>query len=360
MAQHHIHAHAGPGSARALSENPIIRTSRLKCNAQGWWQIAYNVRDDNGGWRSKTFATKTKDFTQAQIELDRWLNQAKELITGSEPARVTLNDVIDDYMNAKDVTHVQSVFYILRNVRAHLGGLTPSELNAQVMQNYRLIRRNNRTGHALKDGTVRRELGALITALNYAVKHRRIERNDVPAIDLPNPSPPRVSFMDKTQEQQFWQAAQAEGGELGLFVALGLETAARKGAILGLTWERINFTTRLIDLREPGARITRKRRAVVPISNRLLPVLKACARPSGRLFSSRLRRKYDTFIARIGMPWVTPHVMRHTWASHAAQDGVALFHIAKMLGDTVGTVERTYAHLTPAHLHDVVNRARAA
>lgn len=53
---------------------------------------------------------------------------------------------------------------------------------------------------------------------------------------------------------------------------------------------------------------------------------------------------------------VTPHTCRHTLASWLAQDDVQLMKIAKILGDTVETVEGHYAHLLPRDLDQAVNR----
>jgi site-specific recombinase XerD len=47
------------------------------------------------------------------------------------------------------------------------------------------------------------------------------------------------------------------------------------------------------------------------------------------------------------MNWVTPHVMRHTFASLLASQGCSLFKIAKWLGDTETTTANHYAHLMP-------------
>ena len=62
-------------------------------------------------------------------------------------------------------------------------------------------------------------------------------------------------------------------------------------------------------------------------------------------------RPYKTYIDWIAkeleqdLAWVTPHVMRHTFASLLASSGVSLYKIAKWLGDTPATTEKHYAHL---------------
>jgi len=53
---------------------------------------------------------------------------------------------------------------------------------------------------------------------------------------------------------------------------------------------------------------------------------------------------------------VTPHTFRHTLASWLAQKDVQLMKIAAILGDTVETVEKHYAHLVPTDLDQSVNR----
>jgi site-specific recombinase XerD len=43
-------------------------------------------------------------------------------------------------------------------------------------------------------------------------------------------------------------------------------------------------------------------------------------------------------------------MIRHSRASHLLQDGEDLWKVARLLGDTVATVERVYAHVLPEHL----------
>ena len=59
------------------------------------------------------------------------------------------------------------------------------------------------------------------------------------------------------------------------------------------------------------------------------------------------RRPLEKYLESIGHGWVTPHLMRHTFASLLAIKGVSLFKIATWLGDTLATTEKHYAHLLP-------------
>ncbi len=59
------------------------------------------------------------------------------------------------------------------------------------------------------------------------------------------------------------------------------------------------------------------------------------------------RRPFEEYMAAQKVPWVTPHVMRHTFASLLASRGVSIYKIAKWLGDGVEVVQRHYANLLP-------------
>lgn len=56
---------------------------------------------------------------------------------------------------------------------------------------------------------------------------------------------------------------------------------------------------------------------------------------------------------------ITAHTMRHTLASWLAQSDVQLLKIAAILGDTVETVSKHYAHLLPRDLDQAINRIGA-
>ncbi len=52
---------------------------------------------------------------------------------------------------------------------------------------------------------------------------------------------------------------------------------------------------------------------------------------------------------------ISPHVLRHTAATHMARRGVSLYIVAKVLGNSVAVVERTYAKYSPGDLRKAVD-----
>ena len=66
-------------------------------------------------------------------------------------------------------------------------------------------------------------------------------------------------------------------------------------------------------------------------------------------------RPFDLWMLRQGCPWVTPHTMRHTFASLLLSEEASIYAVAKWMGDEVRTVESNYGHLIPGH--DQIERA---
>jgi len=60
-------------------------------------------------------------------------------------------------------------------------------------------------------------------------------------------------------------------------------------------------------------------------------------------------RPFSGHVKACGLPWVTPHVMRHTFASLLASAGTSIYLISEWLGDDVRVVQRHYARLLPLH-----------
>jgi len=69
---------------------------------------------------------------------------------------------------------------------------------------------------------------------------------------------------------------------------------------------------------------------------------------------SSLNKKFATAAKRSGLTDVTPHTLRHTFASWLVMQGVDLATVQKLLGHSNIMMTMTYAHLAPDHLKAAV------
>jgi integrase len=334
-----------------------FRKIRLKVNAKGYYEVWWT--DAAAGYSTKRESCRTKVGYEADAYLIAFCDTAR---TQTQVAQTAQAPTVED-LCGRWLTHVaplgkdKNTRFVLTGVRRHLGRHPVDRLDPIILQDYPRLR-------GVSNGSIRRELGALRTVLLWAAKQRLISRDDIPSFDncIPPAGAPRSRFLDPAQEKTFWDAAMIwPDRRVKLFVALAVETAARRGAIIDLTWDRVDLALGLIDYRVPGARPTNKRRVRVPISDRLMPVLKEAwlqghqGRVLGHDSPDSISRGFARFARSTGLPWVTPHVLRHTWGSLKAMKGAPLFDIAQVMGDTIATIEATYLHLTPDHLRRVVN-----
>jgi integrase len=358
-----------------------FRSLRLEQNAGGYWEIRWSYYQGPGSFKGDRKSCRTKLISEAEVEFEDFCRAAREATEAVKAQQgLTVDELCRRWLeNAALHGKERTGFYVLSAPRRMLGHYTAAQLVADddILAAYPRQR-------GIANGSIRRELGALKTVLRWAAKKKLITAAEVPSFYemLPPSGAPRAKFLTREQKARFWEEAMRWGDgtatrhwhplqqrsayRLMLFIALGLETAARRGAIYDLTWDRVDLERATIDYRVPEQRVTKKRRVRVPISTRLQPVLEAAwlkapkdagGRATGRVLGEDrvIDQGFVKFTTMIGMRWVTPHVLRHTWGSLAAINGVPLWHIAQVMGDTIATIEANYLHLTPEHLRGAVD-----
>lgn len=334
---------------------------RLAINAAGIYEIRWT--EDR---RSNRKSTHSADMSIAQEVFAKWLLAR----SSQEKQAFTIRAILDAYRSEHvehKVVDKQRQDDCIRCLSSALGDRLPQDLTHDVMMDYRRRREAGKiNGHPIGAGTMRRELNCLVAAINHAVRHRRLAAADAPHIDLPNPPPSKDLWLDEAEADQLWQAASRLGGRHFLFVAIALETASRKKAIETLRWEQVDIKAGLIHFQHDGKVRTNKRRVAVPMSTRLTSVLvdaRSKAETKWVLITpysiqhafDRVKAEALKVTGNSKFMEISPHTLRHTWATLAARAGVDLFQIAGVLGDTVQTVMRVYAHHSPDHLRGAIN-----
>lgn len=345
--------------------------------ASGHWYAFWTE-----GRRSKRKSMCTQDATIAKTRFAQWL------LLGGADAQVEVVYKVAELWAIYDAKHVQinavdpdTHRWAWANLSASFADLTLAEVT-EAVPGYVEARMAGRIGWPAKSATVRKELALLRACFNWCAdaKFRKplIKLADVPGFGLPEDSEPRDRWLrDDEVARLLAAAARLRGGarlsRVERFLWLALETAGRKGALLDLTWGRVDFETNVIHLRDPEKRATKKRRASVPISQALRPVLEqAYAEREGDLVLDHggdvwaalqavaMAAGFASSRERVpnGKPRATgisPHVMRHTAATRMARRGVPLYLVAKVLGNTIAVVEKSYAKHCPDDLRGAVN-----
>lgn len=294
------------------------------------WYISWT---DAG--QSRRVSTGTADRRGAEIILAEW---ERALDAPPAPEHRTMGWILDRYLEDRQgvVVAYSRLQEAALPLKAFFGAKPPDHLDRSLVRAYGRSR-------GVSDGTLGRELSVLRAALRLAEREGWIDR--APAIQLPPRPAPRERWLSREEALRLryharyerhrtsdglWAWKHAWGyPHIYVFIRIALATGARKGAILDLTWDRVDLERRTILLAVPGRRQTKKRRPGVPISPKLYVVL--CRAEAMRTTNyvieynggsvqsvkKAFRKARDA--AGLG-PDVTEHVLRHTVAT-VAGDG---------------------------------------
>ena len=140
-------------------------------------------------------------------------------------------------------------------------------------------------------------------------------------------------------------------------IRLLIFTGARRGEILGLRWDDIDFVNSLIRL--PASKTGPK---AIYLSAPALEVLHSIERAHEQPFVIagrkpgaplvNLTRPWKRLSASAGLSGVRIHDLRHSWASVGAGSGVSLPIIGALLGHTQAATTQRYAHLAADPLRE--------
>lgn len=311
------------------------RRYRLKLYRGRW----YAVWLDDGG-ATKRSALRTADRAVAERNL-------LAFIKANEAPRETAADIMKAYLADRQgrASHTRSAD-AWKRLEPHFGRLRPADIGRQTCREYAAMR-----ARRVKPGTIIKELSVLRAALRWHDKH-------TPAIiEMPRHPPPRDRYLTREEYRALRDAA-APTPHCRLFIIVAYSTAGRAGAVLELTWDRVDFRRGLVQLATEDEH-GNKGRALVPMSDGLRAALQDAKRAAlsdyvieyaGRPVRS-VRKAFQAACERAGLTDVSPHVLRHTAAVHMAESGIPIIEIARYLGHTnTATTYRVYAVHSPGYL----------
>jgi len=225
---------------------------------------------------------------------------------------------------------------------------------------------------ALARATVARKASVLRRFFAFLVDEG--ERRDDPSEGLPRPAPART--LPKTlghddvdrlfAELERRRAASPEPATLRLIALVELlyGSGLRATELVSLPRHALRREQPFLILRGKGGRerlvpISDRARAAVAAWNALVPEDAAYLFPSGTGHLSRIRlyQLLKTLAADAGIPpeRVSPHVLRHAFATHLLEGGADLRALQTMLGHADIATTQIYTHVDSRRLVELVN-----
>jgi len=212
--------------------------------------------------------------------------------------------------------------------------------------------------------SIARKLAVLRSFFRYLARRRRIEVN--PVKDLTGPKVPRtlprallyddiVQLLDKTEHPE--KSELRDGAVLELLYATGL----RVGEAAALDVPDVDFGSGVVLVRGKG-----NKERLVPVGDQALRAYLAARRKGPLFLNARgerltvrsLHRIVRASAKRAGFHRpVSPHTLRHSFATHLLDEGADLRVIQEFLGHARLSTTQRYTHVSADHLMKVYDRA---
>lgn len=292
----------------------------------------------------------------------------------SEAKRRTMAELIDRYIKdvlpnkstkAKQDKNQQTQMLWWKEQIGHvtLADVTPTLL-AECRDNFLNTPLGN--GKRRAPATVVRYMAVLSHAFTMAVNEWGwLEDSPMRKVRKPVEARGRVRFLSEEERKALLDACRnSTCPYLYPVVVLALSTGMRKGEIMTLRWQDVDFSRGLISLHETK---NGERRAV-PLVGHALEELRKLGKVrnlhSPFIFPASERGQSDRPFD-IHAPWQRAlkeakledfrfHDLRHSAASYLAMNGASLAEIAEVLGHKTLQMVKRYAHLSEAHTSAVV------
>lgn len=341
------------------------------------YYVSMDLGKDKDGKRLKRYQTY-RTLYAARMGLRGFLTHREEELN-TPRHDLTLADWLESWMeNIVRPTRAETTVYgyqkiIDNHIVPALGHIPLLKLTPMdIQQYYNQVRQSAN----LSSNTLRRHHDLLSSALRSAVRQDKLLVSPIDKVEPPRAKQKEASYYRPEELKRLYSLI--EGHSLELCVKLAGSLGMRREEICGLKWDCVDFQRQILFIREArtayGATVvqkeTKNRSSVrtLFLPDDLIRLFRAeQARQADWLREGRLKEPsqfvvlnyqgvpyspnalsvaFTRFVRNNGLPRVTLHGLRHSFATVASFQGVPLFDIGKALGHaTPATTGKIYTHL---------------
>jgi integrase len=209
--------------------------------------------------------------------------------------------------------------------------------------------------------SVNRDLACLSKILSMAFDNELVDSNPMRRVRLLKENGSRERFITADEEVKLFAKLTGRRDHIRSVVTVALNTGMRRGEILDLQWEHVNFIARTIFIARSKTGKTR----TIPMNDIVFEELKALKQDAGTrdfVFSvsktgvniDSIKTGWRNACAAAGLVDLRFHDTRHTFATRLRANGVHEWDIRDLLGHTTTRMTSVYTHQTPANLRQAV------
>lgn len=225
--------------------------------------------------------------------------------------------------------------------------------------------------------TTARKLATLRSFYKFLVKRNYVSNNPVTTIKTPKQDKKLPRFLEYEEVQRLLAAPPTNtwlGSRDRAILETLYSTGMRVSEIVSLNINDVDFLGEVIHVRGKG-----KKERISPIGSSALQAIQhylefrnrrmqndsnfdpkvLFANKHGQRLSTRsVRRKTDKYLLQAGLdPKISPHTLRHSFATHMLNNGADLRSVQELLGHQSLSTTQIYTHVTTSRMKEVYDKA---
>jgi len=223
--------------------------------------------------------------------------------------------------------------------------------------------------------TINRKISALKSFFKYNIRQGLIEVSPMTTITSPKVGKRLPQFVEKKDIDTLFDHVEFPDSWTGrterLLLQILYNTGIRQAELINLKENQVNLSNNSIKVLGKGSK-----ERVIPVSNALLKEIGAYTAEKRKQFANadivyllineKGRKLYPKYVYNVAKKYLTlvttidkksPHILRHTFATHLTNNGADLNAVKELLGHSSLAATQIYTHNTIEKLKDVFKKA---